>query len=201
MLHPALSLVLWSLLVLLGQLLTPPWLVGYSTIACLCASLLAARRFVRLLRRSRYLLLALAVLFGGFTPGELLMPDLPWSVLTREGAWLASIQVMRVGSVIALVAILLERVPSSDLVSGLACLARPLSLCGWSPVRLALRLNLVLQMVAVAESRSWRDWLDERDDDQPWPSVAMIERRFGWRDAVALVLVTVAGGLVWLHGA
>ena len=61
MLHPAVSLFLWGLLAILAQLLPAVALCAYAAVCAAVALFLARGRLLRLLKRSRYLLLALVV--------------------------------------------------------------------------------------------------------------------------------------------
>jgi energy-coupling factor transporter transmembrane protein EcfT len=166
--HSGLILLFWLGGVLLLQMLPPVALL--STVgACLAlALLLARRRCLRLLRRVRFLLLAIVILFAWFTPGEALLGGWPQLSPSREGALLALQHAARLVGVVAGVALLLEGLPSERLVGGMYALCRPLVLFRVSPERLALRLLLVLRYVESAEAdtpRHWRQWL--ADDYAP----------------------------------
>ena len=161
--HSGLVLLLWLAAVAAVQLLPPPAL-GVALAACaLAAAALARARTWRLVRRIRVLLLAIAVLFAWFTPGEAAFLDWPRLGPTREGLALAALHAARLLAVVCAVGILLERLPLARLVGGLYALSRPLRGVGVAPERLALRLLLVLRYVEASPRGrgpvDWRHWL------------------------------------------
>ncbi|ENO95377.1 hypothetical protein C667_19353, partial [Thauera phenylacetica B4P] len=141
-----------------------PLALGVALAACaLAAAVLAPARTWRLVRRIRVLLVAIAVLFAWFTPGEAALLDWPRLGPTREGLALAALHAARLLAVVCAVGILLERLPLARLVGGLYALARPLRGVGVAPERLALRLLLVLRYVEASPrgqgTVDWRHWL------------------------------------------
>lgn len=161
--HSGLVLLLWLAAVAAVQLL-PPLALGVALAACaLAAAVLAPARTWRLVRRIRVLLVAIAVLFAWFTPGEAALLDWPRLGPTREGLALAALHAARLLAVVCAVGILLERLPLARLVGGLYALARPLRGVGVAPERLALRLLLVLRYVEASPrgqgTVDWRHWL------------------------------------------
>lgn len=190
--HPALSLFVWTGFAVAGQLLPYMELLLFSTACIVLAAIVATTRLRKLMRRSRYLLLALFVLFAFFTPGQRLAVAPNWLPLTYEGLHLCVQQLARVLSVIALVALLLERLRSAELVQGICVLAAPLRWVGGDPDRLAVRLSLVLWMVAEARAGSWREWLADPAEDRPLPKIAFSARHMRPADRVWLAILMVA---------
>ena len=115
-----------------------------------------AARWWRLLRRMRYILLAVCVLFLWQTPGTLLIPALGGWSPTVDGAVQALRHVLRLVAVVDVVAILMSALSVESWVAGLFVLAMPLRLIGVSPERFAVRLNLVLRAADSTQRRSWR---------------------------------------------
>lgn len=100
-----------------------------------------------LLRRLRWLLISLLVVYGWFTPGTALWPALGAATPTQEGL---SEGLLRGGALllIALAAQLLMLATSRpQLLAALYWLARPLRMIGVSRERLAIRLALTLEAV------------------------------------------------------
>ena len=161
--HSGLVLLLWLAAVAAVQLLPPPALGGALAACALAAAVLARARTWRLVRRIRVLLLAIAVLFAWFTPGEAAFLDWPRLGPTHEGLALAALHAARLLAVVCAVGILLERLPLARLVGGLYALSRPLRGVGVAPERLALRLLLVLRYVEASPrgqgTVDWRHWL------------------------------------------
>lgn len=100
-----------------------------------------------LLRRLRWLLISLLIVYGWFTPGTALWPALGAATPTQEGL---SEGLLRIGALllIALAAqLLMLATPRSELLAALYWLAWPLRLIGVSRQRLAIRLALTLEAV------------------------------------------------------
>lgn len=203
--HSGLILILWLAAVASIQLLSPAALAFVVPLCLLAAAVLARTRFLRLLRRVRVLLLAIAILFAWFTPGEAFVHELPRLGPTREGLALAMLHAGRLVAVVCAVAVLLERLSLHRLVGGLHALARPLRLIGVPPERLALRLLLVLRYVEASPrghgKAQWREWLlpegGEEDETGAAEEVVVLNReRLGRLDAI-FALVVFAGLLWW----
>lgn len=164
MLHPTVRLVLWGAAVASTQLLPLYGLTALGGMILPAAALLSKVRFFLLLKRARWLLLSIAILFALATPGVLLMPELASLGPTREGITLGLTQLMRLVLVLAMLAVLLQFTPLDDLVSGLYGLLRPLAWLGLDRGRAALRLLLVLRYVESAPpAANWREWLERED--------------------------------------
>lgn len=196
--HAALVLVLWLFAVALLQFLAGTSLMVGAALCFVVAGLFARNRLFRLIRRIRFLLLAIAVLFAWFTPGQAAMVDLPLLSPTREGMQLAIEHAARLVGVVCCVAMLLEVLQPSRLVSGMQVLCRPLTLIGVQPERVALRLLLVLHYVETAGDgvRDWKGWL-RNGDDGPVESLYLSREVVGWPDRVVIVLMALVV-LAWL---
>jgi energy-coupling factor transporter transmembrane protein EcfT len=200
--HSGLILILWLAAVASIQLLSPPALAMVVPFCLVAAGALARVRFLRLLRRVRVLLIAIAVLFAWFSPGEALFHDWPRLGPTREGLALAVLHAARLIAVVCAVAVLLERLSLQRLVGGLHAISRPLRLIGVPPERLALRLLLVLRYVEASPrgegKPQWRDWLmaeSEEGENGAEEVVVLNRERLGVLDAS--VALGVFGGLLW----
>lgn len=196
--HSGLVLLLWLVGVAMVQRLPPSLSPAVAGLAALLALMLARERSLRLLRRIRFLLLAILVLFAWFTPGEALLMDLPRFSPTREGLRLALDHAARLVTVVAAVALLLERLPVPRLVGGLYALSRPFGMIGLSAERLAVRLMLILRHVETTDRagmRHWRHWLSE-GQGEPEIEILYLEReRIGRFDVV--LIVSLLGVLLW----
>lgn len=194
--HAGLLMFVWVVGVGLLQLLTTGPLLAAVSACLLAAGVLARRRMWRLLRRIRFLLLAIVVLFVGFTPGEALVVDWPHLSPTREGVLLALEHVGRLMAVVSCVAILLERLPPDRLVSGLYTLCRPLRLLRLRPERLAVRLLLVLRYAERSPEGGWRAWLGDDPGGDTAP-LHLRRERFGPADWVLLASLALAAVSFW----
>lgn len=97
------------------------------------------------LAHARWLLLAIFVLYAGFTPGEPLLQQLPG--LSREGFLEAARRMLILVLLIQAVGLLLQTTPVPQLAGGLTVLLRPLGILGLDHRRFARRLGLALEQV------------------------------------------------------
>ncbi|MBV2235369.1 MAG: hypothetical protein KUL75_07465 [Sterolibacterium sp.] len=164
--HPASQILLWLTLTLILQWLPLSMLLWLALLIFPLALGLAGRRFRLLLRRIRWLLLSIAVLFAFATSGTLL-PDPAGALgITREGLEFAATHTLRLLQLIALLAMLLERLGIPALVSGFYVLLGGIGL-QQQRGRMALRLMLVLEYVEQGrelrrrgQRSGWQDWFD-----------------------------------------
>jgi energy-coupling factor transporter transmembrane protein EcfT len=159
--HAGFLILCWMLGVGALQFLQPGALAlvvcGLAVVALLGARL----RTLRLLRRVRILLIAIIVLFAGFTPGEAVLADWPALSPSREGLLQALAHAGRLVAVVCCVAILLERLSTERLIGGLYALSRPLAVFGLPAERVAVRMLLVLRYVDSPRAHVWRELLHE----------------------------------------
>jgi energy-coupling factor transporter transmembrane protein EcfT len=191
--HPAARLLVWGAAAVAVQGLQgfALYFIGASLLGA--AALLGAARLVRLLRRTRWLLLAIALLFGFSTPGVLLLPDIGALSPTTEGIDLAATHVVRLVAVLASLSLLLEVTPPEALVGAIYSLLVPASRLGLDPGRIAVRLMLVMHYVESARG-GWRDWLEPAAPEGP---ERVVLTRVSWRLSdgllLAAALLAVAG--------
>ena len=135
--------------------------------------------------RLRWLLLAIGILYMGFTPGESLHPLIPG--LSREGVLEGLRRMLVLVDLLTLVYLLLSVTPTPQLAGALVQLSRPLTVLGLDSGRFGRRLALVLEGVgeaqqrldAVREQRSLVDALAtamlrlEQQADSPAPADAL----------------------------
>lgn len=197
--HSGLLLLSWLAAVALVQFVPAGALAGLA-LACLAiAALLAGARLKRLLRRTRFLLLAIFILFAWFTPGEAIFAGWPQASPTREGMVLAAEHLARLVAVVCSVAVLLERLPVDRLVGGLHALCRPLAWIGLPVERVALRLMLVLRYVesSAGDGRGdWRAWLLGDGDMQDCAAVRLTVEPIRLRELV-FAAAALCGALLW----
>jgi energy-coupling factor transporter transmembrane protein EcfT len=156
--HPAVQILIWVLLALLAQRLQSLPLLALSAILFLLALKLCAAQLLRLLRRTRWILFSLLLIYAYTTPGTALWSQLGIVSPTREGLLDGLLQLGRLLSVLSGLAILLELLPQVQLISGLYTLAYPLRWFGLSRERIAVRLALTLEYAESAMSDTAKDW-------------------------------------------
>lgn len=155
-LHPATQILIWCVLVAAMQLLAPQRALVAGAAALLAAFMLSHRKFIQLVRRMRWMLLALWLIYAYTTPGD--AAYLPGADGMQDGA----LQLLRLLASLAGLAILLERLHRPQLIAGLYSLFAPLTWLGLSRERLAVRLALTLHYaeLAMLRSLSWQAHLD-----------------------------------------
>ncbi len=132
-------------------------LAGLVVVSLLLAATLAPTRSLRLLRRSRWLLLSIGVLFLFFSPGEYLPGFAGRIGLTYEGVTHAGEQIGRLLAILLSLALLHERIGTPGLLAGLYKLLGPFS---WRETTV-VRLMLVLEFVEDKRVTGWREWLSQ----------------------------------------
>lgn len=164
--HPAVRLLLCLLLALAAQLLPAP-LAAALALPLLLADGVGGR-YRTLLRRTRWLLLSLFLVFALGTPGAPLY-DHAWSP-SREGVLLGLEQGLRLAAVLLTVSWLLQTTRPVALAQGFLTLLAPLGRLGLSPQRGIARLLLVMRHVDSAEAwprgQDWRRFLETPPQEQ-----------------------------------
>lgn len=142
--HPA-SLIVLGLAVLFAASSRNGMTLFLGTSGLALMALIAATSHIfLLLRRSRWLLLTMLVMFGWFTPGT------PLSFVpgaSTEGLLLAADNLGRLLVALSIVALMLKALPAAELVAGMRSLLAPLVLFKVSRDRIAVRLVLTLNEV------------------------------------------------------
>jgi energy-coupling factor transporter transmembrane protein EcfT len=158
--HPAAQILTWCLLVASMQFLEIEKLSIASGIVLLAAMFISSRKFLKLLRRTRWIMLSLLVIYAYTTPGQPLFDALGVFSPGREGLSEGVMQLARLLAAIAGLAILLDRLHRQQLIAGLYFLLAPLQLFGMSRERVAVRLALTLQYAEVAMLHKTGTWQD-----------------------------------------
>lgn len=161
-----------------------------------------AGNFLKLLRKMRWLLLFLLVIYAFNTPGEYLR-DWPFDLApTYEGLYTGMLQATRLVIMLAGVSILLKTTSRDNLMAGFFLFLYPLKWIRLSPERLAARLWLTLHYVETAPpAGSIADFLESLDEVHNIPaSAAPSEIHFelpalSWQDAFALLLLMMLGAI------
>lgn len=193
--HPATRIVTWVSVVALSQLARGPVLWGFGLFVLLASLWFAPVKSRLLLRRVRVLIFVLVILFAFFTPGEAMLPWVGQAGPTWEGAALAAQHCLRLGIVVMLVAVLLERTSERAMVSGLMTLAAPLTMFGLSVERLAVRVLLVFRYVESPLDGGWRALLAEDQVDGPIDPILVMHAALRWPDWLAMAGLATA--VVW----
>ncbi|PKO84297.1 MAG: hypothetical protein CVU17_03885 [Betaproteobacteria bacterium HGW-Betaproteobacteria-11] len=183
--HPASLILLWLALLAATASHGGPLLLLVTLALVLAALVLAAPHLHRLLRRSRWLLLTLFVLFAWMTPGT----PLPWLPgISSEGLQLAAEHVLRLVLALATLALVLQILSPVALVAGIRSLLAPLAAFGLSRDRIAVRLALTLEEVERARGAA----------GVQGNILHLPQMRFGATDALLGVLASSLLATLWL---
>lgn len=169
------------------QFLTLEILLVAAGVGLLFALLLSARKLMQLLRRTRWIMLSLLLIYAYSTPGQPLF-DTPFSP-SREGLSDGVLQLTRLLAALAGLAILLDRLHRQQLIAGLYTLFAPLQWMGVSRERVAVRLALTLHYAEVAMLRETHTWQDNlrslfEPHDGSGKQMELTLYRFGIRDGL-----------------
>jgi len=158
--HPAAQILTWCLLVASMQVLALGILLIPVGLVLLCAFVISRHKFIQLLRRTRWIMLSLLLIYAYSTPGQALSDALGMLGPTREGLADGVLQLARLLAALAGLAILLERLHRQQLIAGLYTLFAPLQWLGLSRERFAVRLALTLHYAEAAMLRGGHSWQD-----------------------------------------
>ena len=106
-----------------------------------------ARGLMRMLHRVRWLLLAILILYGWFTPGAALLPALAQFSPSLEGVQQGLLRALVLVAIVGAVYLLITTTARGDLVAGLLWYGGPLRRLGVDDHRFAVRLVLALEAV------------------------------------------------------
>lgn len=196
--HPAAVILLWLFLTIAVQSLHATALLAVAALLAAAALGTSAARLYALLRRTRWIMVALLVIYGFVTPGEALWPGAGTIGPTREGLADGALQLGRLVSALAGLSVVLATLSQRQLLAGLYALAGPLGWAGLPRQRLAVRLALTLQYAETAIADGATRWqariegvLDPQEAVQQ--DVELCIQPWRLRD---IVLVAVGGGLL-----
>lgn len=197
--HPATQILAWCLLVTMLQLLMLDALLLASGVVLVFALTISGHKFAQLLRRTRWIMLSLLLIYAWSTPGQALYEPFGAFSPSREGLQDGLSQLLRLLAALAALAMLLDRLHRMQLISGLYTLFAPLKWMGGLRERFAVRLALTLHYAEAAMLRGKRGWLETLDGllephGEPTREMELPLCRFGYGDAL---LLAFALSLLW----
>ena len=191
------------MLVAAAQGLSLGALLAAAGFIVLCALLISANKLMQLVRRTRWIMLSLLLVYAYSTPGQPLMDMLGMFSPSREGLIDGALQLGRLLVALAGLAILLDRLHRLPLISGLYFLFVPLQWMGLSRERFAVRLALTLHYAEAAMLRGTHTWQNALHDlfelhSETTRKIELPLYRFGIADAL-LLSITLSMLLVTLR--
>lgn len=201
--HPAVSILLWACLTVAVQSLHTVGLLLTGVPLLLVACVLSAARLRMLLRRTRWIMLSLLLIYAYATPGEAVWAQLAEFSPTYEGLFDGMLQLGRLACALAGLAILLTLLSQQQLVSGLYTLAYPLRYVGMSRERIAVRLALTLHYAESAmldTTVNWRNSVEHMlaPAENKQNSIELHAAPFTRRDGMLLAMSFIPLALVLL---
>lgn len=197
--HPAVCVTAGFFLIFVLQMVTPRFLTWGVIAAVTIAVVLAWSEWMRVIRRMRFIFVAIAILFLWQTPGSMIFPALGNLSPTWDGLRAAVEPVERLCAVVSVVALLLRYLTTEDWVNSLYVLVHPLKFAGLSAERFAVRLRLVLDYVAQRDL-NWKSCLDELDANEMTAATeTWTVRGLFWTDRVMLggLFLLLLGYVLW----
>jgi len=201
--HPAVQIYLWICFTLAAQMLEARMLFLLAAIVILLSIKISKMRFLTLLRRSRWILFSVFIIYAFTSSGDLLWPQLGVFSPVVEGVVEGFLQLSRLAIVLAGLSILLTLLSQSQLISGIYMLIRPLACLGLSRERVSVRLALTLryaESVMQGTSRNWQDSVERQLAHIPVASefIELYVATFSMRDGLLVVAASVVLLGVWL---
>lgn len=158
MMHPAVQIYIWGLLTLAVQMLGGNILILLAAATILLSLRICATRFLLLLRRTRWILFSVFIIYMYSSTGEALWPQLGVFSPVVEGITDGMLQLLRLATVLAGLSILLSLLSQSKLIAGIYTLSRPLLFLGLPRERLAVRLALTLRYAESVMQDTASNW-------------------------------------------
>lgn len=201
--HPAVLILLWVCLTIAMQSLQAAALLIVGVPLLIAAYLLSAVRLAMLLRRTRWIMLSLLLIYAYATPGVAVWAALAQFSPTSEGLINGLLQLCRLAFALAGLAILLGLLSQQQLIGGLYALAYPLHYLGLSRERIAVRLALTLHYAETAildTSMNWRSSIEQMlsPAEIKQDSIELHTSPFKLRDGLLLIMAGALLALVWL---
>ncbi len=188
--HPLARILLWCGWAVAVERTAPPPL-AILAVASATAFLFAASRvqLLRLLRRTRWLLIVLFIAHAYALPGVAAWPALGWASPSVEGLHAGALRAVRLILLLAGLALLLAYTTRPRLIYGLYTLARPLAALGFDRRAFAVRLGLTLDYAEhAAKPARWLDALRAPIADPGTPVSYRLEaERWQSRDSAVIL--------------
>lgn len=193
-LHPSTKIALWIVLAALLPALTLVEVGGVVGVLSVAAVALDPQRFLTVLRRARWLLLGIVIIY---TLGALADSGWQWRPEVMAQAEAAIVQAMRLVAMLAAMTWLLATTSTENLLGGIYFLLGPFMLAGVDRDRWVSRLWLTLEYVErLGDTVRKRDLLSMLDQQHDGASGTVTLRvpAFHARDIFAM---GVAGVVLW----
>lgn len=143
-LHAATKILIWLMLAISMQWLSLLALSTLSVVLLLLILYTKAYNFIFLLRRSKWLMLSLCLIYGLATPGEPMVTWLGLMSPSIQGVQSGMLQIWRLTLLLAGLSLVFVATAEESLISGLYVILKPLALIGINAEQISLRVWLTL---------------------------------------------------------
>jgi energy-coupling factor transporter transmembrane protein EcfT len=165
--HPAVVILLWLFLAIALQAMHVEAMLLTGVFLTIIALKVSAVRLYALLRRTRWIMVSLLLIYGYVAPGESIWAQAGIFSPTQQGLADGLLQLCRLASALAGLSIVLGMLPLRHILAGLYVLAYPLRYFGLPRERIAVRLALTLH----------------------YAETAMLDTASGWRSSIGNMLI------------
>jgi energy-coupling factor transporter transmembrane protein EcfT len=201
--HPSLRILLLLLLAIAIQFMELYALAFSGTILLALAMYWHIGLLIKILLRSRWLLLTLLLVYAFTTPGEYLRG---WDAYapTYEGIKQGLLQAARLTMMLAALAILLGTTPRAEMMAGIYQLMRPLRVVGISVDRFTARLWLTMHYVELERPKGKASFWERFESASNHAEITSLDSvkfhlpgftRLDW-GVVSLIAILIVGCLV-----
>lgn len=156
--HPAAQIMIWICLTVLAQGLQGVALQALGVSMLALSLVICAPRLFTLLRRTRWIMLSLLLIYGFVTPGHPCWSQLGVFSPSCAGMMDGLLQLTRLLTLLAGLAILFTMLSTTQLIGGIYTLTYPLHYLGVSRERIAVRIALTLGYAEDAMHNTAKDW-------------------------------------------
>jgi len=207
-LHPASLILIWLAFAFCVPWLRPAELSAIVFLFSLPLLLRYSTQYFKLLRRSRWILISLILVYAFVTPGVAAIAVLGTYSPSQEGLLSGSLQALRLLALLATLALLLATTSRDRILAGLYFLLRPFTLIGVDIDRVAARIWLTLHYAENAEqtgprrSGAWRERLQAalHGSGHETVSITLEIGRLSRSDYAALWCAALIFGLLLARG-
>ena len=204
-LHPASLILIWLAFAFCVPWLRPVELLAIVFLFSLPLLLRHSAQYLKLLHRSRWLLISLILVYAFVTPGVAAVAVLGAYSPSLEGLLSGGVQALRLLTLLATLALLLATISRDRILAGLYFLLRPLVLIGVDIDRVAARIWLTLHYTeqgGSSRSGEWRERLHAalHGSEYEMTGIKLEVGRLTQSDFAALLCSALALGLLLARG-
>lgn len=194
--HPVVKILYFVLTLLLVSFLSPLLLWIFCALLVICAVKLNFKKFLRVIKRTKWLFISILIIYAFTTPGEYIQQFPANFAPTYEGCKLGLLQVAKLLIALAALNLLFATSAVESLMAGLYVLLSPLKLFGLNierfTARLMLTLDYVEELLAKNNDKFNFRQLDKIDSisetDNIEKEIVLLLPFFKWNDKFLLVI-------------